>query len=153
MMRPSLVALSLLLAVGAAFAGDEPPAAPTPEPTAAAPRAPLRLDLGDLTTLQEGQGHAEFDLGLRREMWNDRMTRLAYAISREQAAQMRGAPIPRSATDMLIVMPGPDLAQVLAGPFASDWRDLTPQERMGRMGESVVYWSLAIAILSSVHRP
>lgn len=152
-MRLSLAALGLLLAAGTALAGEEPPAAPAPEPTAAGPRAPLRLDLGDLTTLQEGQGHAEFDLGLRREMWNDRMTRLAYAISREQAAQMRGAPMPRSATDMLIVMPGPGLGQVLAGPFASDWRDLTPQERFGRMGESVVYWSLAIAILSSMHRP
>ena len=39
---------------------------------------------------------------------------------------------------------------VLSGPFASDWNDLTPQEKIGRINEGVVYWGLIIGILSSI---
>jgi hypothetical protein len=147
------IAIGCLLLVAAPVLADPPPANPTPGPTPAPPAAPFRLTLGDLARPQAGQGHAEFDLGLRQEIWSDRMVRLAYTMSREQASLMRGGPVPPSAADMFIAMPGVGLGSVLAGPFASDWRDLTPEERFGRMTESVVYWSLAVAILSSIHRP
>jgi hypothetical protein len=152
-MRASLVTLGFLLVVAAPVIAEVPPPTPAPEGPIAAPTSAPRLDLGDLSALQEGRGHAEFDLGLRREIWNDPMTRLAYGISREQASQMRGGAVPPSATDMLVVMPGPDLRQVLAGPYASDWHDLTTQEKIGRIGEGAVYWGLVIGILSSIHRP
>ena len=81
------------------------------------------------------------------------MVRLAYWISREEASQMRGGPVPLTATNLLITMPGADPRLVLAGPFAPDWRDLTTQEKIGRISEGAVYWGLIVGILSSFHRP
>ena len=91
--------------------------------------------------------------GPRRAMWDDPMTRLAFGMVREQASQMRWGPLPLTATGRLVPMPGAYPRLVLSGPFASDWNDLTPQEKIGRISEGVVYWGLIIGILSSFHRP
>jgi hypothetical protein len=152
-MRASLAALALLALATTALASDEPPAAPTPDTSPPPPPQALKLHLNEIVDLRQERGHAEFDLGLRQEFWKDPMVRLAYGISREQASQMRGGPVPLTATNLLITMPSADLRRVLAGPFARDWSDLTTEEKIGRITESAVYWSLAIAILSSLHRP
>ncbi|HVN32464.1 MAG TPA: hypothetical protein VMT45_10810 [Thermoanaerobaculaceae bacterium] len=151
-MRAFLVTLGFLLVALASAVAEEPPG-PTPPAPAAAAAARFKLDLANLLALPEEGGHAEFNLGLRRESWNDPMVRLAYALGREQASQMRFDVMPWTANDWLLAMPGPGLGQVLAGPFASDWHDLTPQEKIGRISEGVVYWGLFIGILSSIHRP
>src|SRR3990170_8050595 len=152
-MRGGFATLGLLLLATAALGGDEPPVVPTPDTSPPPATRPLKLDLNELVELQQERGHAEFDLGLRRATWKDPMVRLAFGISREQASQMRWGPVPLTATNRLITMPGADLRLVLAGPFASDWHDLTPQEKIGRISEGVVYWGLIIGILSSLHRP
>jgi hypothetical protein len=147
---PALVA-ALLLAT-AASAQQTPPAAPA-SPAAQRPKT-LKLSLKDLVELQDERGHAEFDLGMRRELWQDPMVRLAVGLSREQAAAARGglvgAPGPWSATSLLVPMPGADPRLVLAGPFASDWHDLTPQEKVGRVAEQAVYLGLIVGILSNL---
>ena len=152
-MRGGFATLGLLLLAAIAPAAEEPPVVPTPDTSPPPATRPLKLDLNELVELQQERGHAEFDLGLRRATWKDPMVRLAFGISREQASQMRWGPVPLTATNRLITMPGADLRLVLAGPFASDWHDLTPQEKIGRISEGVVYWGLIIGILSSLHRP
>jgi hypothetical protein len=146
--RSALVTVGLVLLLGAVAGAQEPPAAPTPSPTPPPPL--LKLSREDLLGAQQETGHAEFNLGLRREMWRDPMVRLAYGMGREQASQMRGGPVPLTATDML--MPGPnfDFRLVLAGPFASDWNDLTTQERIGRVAESAVYWGLIVGLARAI---
>jgi hypothetical protein len=151
-MRASLAILALLVLSTAALASDEPPAAPTPETSPPPPPQVLKLDLNEIVDLRQERGHAEFDLGLRREVWRDPMVRLAFFVTREEASQMRGGPVPLTATNSLINMPSADLRLVLAGPFAPDWRDLTTQEKIGRISEGVVYWGLVVGILSSLHR-
>ena len=151
-MRTGLATLGLLLLAIAALGVDEPQAVPAPGPSPAPPPRTLKLNLRDLLEVQEGQGHAEFDLGLQREMWKDPMVRLAFFMSREEASQMRGGPVPLTTTNSLVTMPSADLRLVLAGPFAPDWRDLTTQEKIGRISEGVVYWGLIVGILSSLHR-
>jgi hypothetical protein len=151
--RAGFATLGLLLLAAAAPAADEAAAVRTPDATPPAVVLPLKLNLKDLVELREERGHAEFDLGLRRTMWDDPMTRLAFGMAREQASQMRWGPLPLTATGRLVPMPGADPRLVLSGPFASDWRDLTPQEKIGRISEGVVYWGLIIGILSSIYRP
>jgi len=151
--RAGYATLGLLLLAAAAPAADEPAAVRTPEATPPAATRPLKLNLKELVELREERGHAEFDLGLRRTMWDDPMIRLAFGMTREQASQMRWGSMPLTATGRLIPMPGADPRLVLSGPFASDWNDLTPQEKIGRISEGVVYWGLIIGILSSFHRP
>jgi hypothetical protein len=152
-MRGGFATLGLLVLAAAALGADEPPVVPPPDTSPPPATRPLKLDLNELVELQEERGHAEFDLGFRRAIWKDPMVRLAFGISREQASQMRWGPVPLTATNRLITMPGADLRLVLSGPFASDWHDLTPQEKIGRISEGVVYWGLIIGILSSLHRP
>jgi hypothetical protein len=36
---------------------------------------------------------------------------------------------------------------VLAGPFASDWKDLSTQEKFGRIAETAVYYGIIVEIL------
>jgi len=153
MVRAGFVTLGLLLLAAAVPAADEPAAVPAPEATPPTATRPLKLNLKELVELRGERGHAEFDLGLRRTMWDDPMIRLAFGMAREQGSQMRGGPLPLTATGRLIPMPGADLRLVLSGPFASDWHDLTPQEKIGRIGEGAVYWGLIIGILSTIHRP
>ena len=152
-MRAGFATLGLVLLAAAAPATDEPTAVRPPEATPPPVMLPFKLNLKDLVELREERGHAEFDLGFRRAMWDDPMTRLAFGMAREQASQMRWGPLPLTATGRLIPMPGSDLKLVLSGPFASDWNDLTPQEKIGRISEGVVYWGLIIGILSSIYRP
>jgi hypothetical protein len=151
-MRAAFVTLGFLLVALVPAVAEEPPA-PTPQAPAAGAPTPFKLDLANLLALPDEEGHAEFNLGLRREFWNDPMVRLAYDLRREQASQMRFDVMPWTANDWLLAMPGPDLGQVLAGPFASDWHELTPQEKIGRISEGVVYWGLFVGILSSIRRP
>jgi hypothetical protein len=145
--------MGVLLFAAAASAADEPAAVSAPEITPPTATQPLKLNLKELIELREERGHAEFDLGFRRATWDDPMARLAFGMAREQASQMRWGPLPLNATSRLIPMPAADLKLVLSGPFASDWRELTPQEKIGRVGEGVVYWGLIIGILSSIYRP
>ena len=77
------------------------------------------------------------------------MVRLAYWSNREQASQMRGGPFPLSANALLMPVPAADLRLAFVGPFAPDWRDLTTQEKIGRIGEGVVFWGLIVGFLSS----
>jgi hypothetical protein len=151
--RSVFATLGVLLFAAAATAADEPAAVGTPEATPPAATRPFKLNLNELVELREERGHAEFDLGFRRATWDDPMTRLAFGVAREQASQMRWGSLPLNATSRLIPMPATDLRLVLSGPFGSDWSDLTPQEKIGRVGEGVVYWGLIIGILSSLHRP
>lgn len=151
--RAGFATVSLLLLAAAAPAADGPAAVRTPETSPPAATRPFKLNLKELVELREERGHAEFDLGLRRAMWDDPMIRLAFGMAREQASQMRWGPLPLTATSRLIPMPGADLRLVLSGPFASDWHELTPQEKIGRIGEGVVYWGLIFGILSAIHRP
>lgn len=152
-MRAALVVLGLLLAVVAVGAEPEQPApAPTP------PAQTLKLNLDGLLDFQQERGHAEFDLGLRREIWSDPMVRLAMGLAREEAAATRGGLVgadrgPWTATSLLMNMPGADPRLILSGPFARDWHELTTQEKIGRISEGVVYWGLIIGIVSSLHRP
>jgi hypothetical protein len=146
--RKVLITVGVLLLVGAAAGAQEPAATPTPAPTP--PPRTLKLNLADLIGAGQERGHAEFDLGLRREMWRDPMVRLAFAVSREQASQMRGGPVPLMATNLFLPAPNVDFRLVLSGPFAPDWNDLTPQERVGRIAESAVYWGLLVALARAV---
>ncbi len=149
-MRTGFAILGLLLVAIVALGADEPQAVPAPEASPAPPPRTLKLNLRDLLEVQQEQGHAEFNLGLRREIWSDPMVRLTYWISREQASQMRGGPMPLTANGFLMAFPTADPRLVLAGPFAPDWRDLTTQEKIGRISEGVVFWGLIVGIFSSL---
>ncbi|MDD5563529.1 MAG: hypothetical protein PHQ91_07425 [Thermoanaerobaculaceae bacterium] len=156
-MRTTFALLASLL-IATASAAAEPPA-PTPaadpsSPGRAATR-PLSLDLDKYFDLHRERGHAEFDASLRRAWWNDPMVRLSYGVAREEAAARRGGlvgyPAPFSASAMMSLPPGPDLRLVLAGPFASDWHDLSAQEKVGRIAESAAYYGLIYGILRALH--
>jgi hypothetical protein len=153
--RVALATLGMLLGCAVMVSAEEPQAQPTPGTPQAPPARALKLNLNDLLELQQERGHAEFDTALRRELWKDPMIRLAIGVSREQAAAARGGlvgyPGPWSAANLLVTMPGADPRLVLAGPFASDWRDLTTGEKIGRTAEGVVYLGLIVGILSSLH--
>ena len=147
-MRPFTIFLASFLA--AAIGAADPPPAPTPAPSGVVNR-PLTLNLNELIDLRPDQGHAEFNSTARRDLWNDPMARLAVAIGREEAAARTGRgiafPAPMSAANLLITAPGADPRLVLSGPWASDWADLTPQERIGRIAEGAVYAGLLVGIL------
>ena len=156
-MRTRFALLASLL-IAAASAAAQPPA-PTPaadpsSPGLAATR-PLSLDLDKYFDLHRERGHAEFDASLRRAWWNDPMVRLSYGVAREEAAARRGGlvgyPAPFSASAMMSLPPGPNLRLVLAGPFASDWHDLSTQEKVGRIAESAAYYGLIYGILRALH--
>ena len=140
--RIALITVGALVLLGVAAAAEEPAATPTPTP---APQ-PFSLKLSDLIEAGQERGHAEFDLGVRREMWHDPMVRLAYAVGREEASQVRWGSPPLTATRLLLPSPAMDFRLVLAGPFASDWHELTPQEKIGRVAESAVYWGLIVGL-------
>jgi len=151
--RHALAIVALTFA--ATPAGAQEPAAPLPSPTSApAPARRMTLSLKDLIEFQQERGHAEFDLGMRRELWADPMVRLSIGMARQQEAATRGglvgAPGPWTATSLLVKTPGVDPRLVLAGPFASDWHELTPQEKVGRVAEQAVYLGLIVGILSSL---
>jgi hypothetical protein len=153
--RLAVATLGLVLGCVAIVNAQEPQVQPTPGTADAPPERTLKLNLNDLLELQQERGHAEFDTALRRELWKDPMIRLAIGISREQAATARGGLVgyrgPWSAANLLVTMPGVEPRLVLAGPFASDWRDLTTGEKIGRATEGVVYLGLIAGILSSLH--
>ncbi len=149
-MRTGFATLGLLLLAVAALGADKPQAAPAPDPSPAPPPRTLKLNLHDLLEVQQPQGHAEFNLGIRGEVWSDPMVRLTYWIGHEQASQMRGGPTSLAANGFLMAFPTADPRLVLAGPFARDWSDLTTQEKIGRVGESAVFWGLIVGILSSL---
>ena len=155
-MRLAFALLASLLVAGAAAAAD--PAAPAPVPSSRPEQPatrPLTLDLDKLFDLHGEQGHAEFNSTLRRVWWSDPMVRLSYGVAREEAAARRGGlvgyPAPFSASAMMSRPPGPDLRLVLAGPFASDWHDLSGQEKVGRIAEGAVYYGLIYGILRALH--
>ncbi len=156
-MRTAFALLASLLVAGATAAADPPVPAPSPTPSPPEQRAtrPLALDLDRLFDLQRERGHAEFDTSVRQVWWNDPMVRLSYGVAREEAAARRGGlvgyPAPFSATAMISRPPGPDLRLVLAGPFASDWHDLSTQEKVGRIAEGAAYYGLIYGILRALH--
>ncbi len=139
--------------VVAAVAAAEPPATPTPAPPAVVNR-PLTLNLDHLLDTIPEHGHAEFNTDARRDLWNDPMARLALAIGREETAARSGRgiafPPQFSAATMLVTAPGADPRLVLSGPWASDWADLTPQEKIGRIAEGAVYYGLIVGILAGL---
>ncbi|HVN76455.1 MAG TPA: hypothetical protein VMT19_09070 [Thermoanaerobaculaceae bacterium] len=151
-MRPLplvLLASFLAAAVGAA----DPPATPTPAPAAVVKR-PLTLNLDHLLDTIPESGHAEFNSEARRDLWNDPMERLAIAVAREEAAARSGRgiafPAPLAASNLLFTVPGPNPRFVLSGPWAADWADLTPQEKIGRIAEGAVYAGLILGILAGL---
>jgi hypothetical protein len=152
MRTPTALATAVVVLLAAAAGGQTLPAAPASSPTP--PPRTLTLNLNDLIGFQQERGHAEFDLGMRRELWRDPMVRLAVGLAREQAAAMRGglvgAPALWTSTGNLVPMPGANPRLVLAGPFASDWNDLTVQEKVGRVAEQAVYLGLIVGILSNL---
>ncbi len=156
-MRTAIALLASLLIAGATAAADPPVPAPSPSPSPPERPAtrPLSLDLGKLLDLQRERGHAEFNASLRQAWWNDPMVRLSFAAAREEAAVRRGGlvgyPAPFSAATMMSLPPGPDLRLVLAGPFASDWHDLSTQEKFGRIAEGAAYYGLIYGILRALH--
>ncbi len=155
--RYALGIVALLVPLAAApAAGQEAPTAP-PSPTPApAPQKRITLNLNDLIGFQQERGHAEFDRGMRLELYRDPMVRLAIGLAREQAAATRGGLVgaqggPWTATSLLVTIPGADPRLVLAGPFAFDWHELTTQERIGRVAEQGVFLGLLVGILSGLH--
>jgi|NGEPerStandDraft_6_1074524.scaffolds.fasta_scaffold04514_5 hypothetical protein len=156
-MRMAFALLALFTIAGATAAADPPVPAPSPSPSPAERPAtrPLSLDLDKLFDLQRERGHAEFDTSLRQVWWNDPMVRLSFGVAREEAAARRGGlvgyPAPFSATAMMSRPPGPDLRLVLTGPFASDWHDLSTQEKFGRIAEGAAYYGLIYGILRALH--
>jgi hypothetical protein len=90
-------------------------------------------------------------LSLRREAWSDPMVRLAFGIGREEAAAGRGGlvgyPVPFAAGGLQAPLPGADLRLVVSGPFAADWHDLSPQEKVARVAETVVSYGIIFEIL------
>jgi hypothetical protein len=90
-------------------------------------------------------------LSLRREAWSDPMVRLAFGIGREEAAAGRGGlvgyPVPFTAGGLQAPLPGADLRLVVSGPFAADWHDLSPQEKVARVAETVVSYGIIFEIL------
>jgi hypothetical protein len=147
---PLLLLGSILTARGAAAADQFATPLPEPTPTAEASERPLSLGLDRVLDPRE-RGHSEFDLSLRREIWSDPMVRLAFGIGREEAAARRGGlvgyPVPFTAGSFQAPLPGADLRLVLSGPFAADWHDLSPQEKVGRVAETVVYYGIIFEIL------
>jgi hypothetical protein len=145
-----VIVSSLLFAATALGQNASSPSA-TPGPD---PNRKLTLNLNDLIEFQQERGHAEFDVGARRELWQDPMVRLAVGLAREQSAETRGGLVgshgPWNATSLLVTMPGADPRLVLAGPFATDWHELTPQEKVGRVAEQAVYLGLIIGILRNL---
>jgi len=149
-MKPAIAFLTCALV--AAVAAADPPPTPTPAPDVA--ERPLTLDLDRVVGFGPERGHAEFDFTPRRDMWNDPMVRLGAAIGREEAAARsgRGISFPPSFSSayLLATAPGADPRLVLKGPWAEDWRDLSTQERIGRIAEGAVYAGLIIGILHSL---
>jgi hypothetical protein len=149
--RTALVIVSSLLFAATAF--GQGPSSPTSTPGPETQRK-LTLNLNDLIEFQQERGHAEFDIGARRELWQDPMVRLAVGLAREQAAGTRGGLVGAhgawNASSLLVTMPGADPRLVLAGPFASDWHELTPQEKVGRVAEQAVYLGLIVGILRNL---
>lgn len=150
--------LKLLLVVtwivAASAVAQNPAPTPTPAPDAA--ERPLSLNLKRIAAGDDRTGHAEFNLDLRREFWNDPMVRLSYALDREQAAARNtgtfGFPTQFGGSPMPLNIPGPDPRLILKGPWAEDWQDLTPGEKVGRTAETVVTYGIIFEILRSLHR-
>jgi hypothetical protein len=155
-MRTTLVLLGSLLAACAAAGAEQPKPTPAPDgpPAAETRKQPFSLDLNRLIN-EQSLGHAEFNPALRREIWGDPMTRLAYGVSREEAAARRGGfvgySVPFSATGVLATYPGADPRLVLSGPFASDWSELSTQEKFGRAAETAVYYGIIFELLRGMH--
>jgi hypothetical protein len=147
---PLVLLGSMLIALGAAGAQQVDPPLPGPTPTARVPERPLSLNL-DRVLSEPGQGHSEFNISLRREAWSDPMVRLGFALGCEEGAARRGGlvgyPVRFTAGGLQVPPPPVDLRLVLSGPFADDWQDLSPQERVVRVTETVVYYGLIFEIL------
>ena len=131
---------------GAAGADGVGRSAVTVPPDATQPKAADLLD----------HGHAEFAASMRRFMWQDPMIRLQYGLDQAAWDAQRGGikmAMPYSIAARVALQPGVDPRLVLSGPFAADWNDLTPQEKIGRIAEDVTYAGLVIGLLSALaHR-
>lgn len=137
----------------AAAAAADPPPTPAPQPEAA--KRPFSLNLDQLVDLDHDRGHSEFNVTMRREMWNDPMVRLAFAVSREEAAARRGGMLgfdaPFTAGSLVMNMPAADFRLVLKGPWAEDWHDLSTGEKIGRVTETAVTYGILLEILRALH--
>jgi hypothetical protein len=142
---------SFLIAGGAARAEQVDPPLPEPTPTAEASERQFSLNLDRIL---DQRGHSEFDLSLRREIWSDPVVRLGFGLDREESALRRGGlvgyPAPFTAGSLWVPRPGVDPRLVLAGPFAADWHDLSPQEKIGRVAETVVYYGIIFEIVRAL---
>jgi len=149
----------LLMVLGTTFASAQLPA-PSPQPTSqtTSPTAPhersITLNLNQLIDLNEERGHAEFDPAWRREAWKDPMVRLEWGVAREQWAMRRGfiggSGIPWGVSSYMRFQPGVDPRLILKGPWAADWHELTPEEKIGRLVETGVYAGLIIGLLHAL---
>jgi hypothetical protein len=149
----TLTALLAALCIAVA-AGAQP--APTPTPAPEAVTRPLSLNLARIAAGDDRTGHAEFNLSLRREFWNDPMVRLDFALNREQAAARRGGMFgfgtQFTAGTLPLRLPGVDSRLILKGPWAEDWHDLTTGEKIGRATETVVTYGILFELLRALHK-
>ncbi len=147
---------AMLLAPAIALAqAPVPPAQATPQPSApATQQRSVTMNLNQLIDFNEERGHAEFDPAWRREAWKDPMSHLEWAAAREQWAMQRGfiggSGVPWGVSSYLKLQPGVDPRLVLKGPWAADWHELTPEEKIGRLAETGVYAGLIIGLLHAL---
>ncbi|MFI5143533.1 MAG: hypothetical protein ACHQQS_13570 [Thermoanaerobaculales bacterium] len=145
------------LVLAATLAWAQVPAPPPDTPGPATPTAPQRtvtMNLDQLIDFNQERGHAEFDPAWRREAWKDPMVRLEWGIAREQWTMQRGfvggSGIPWGVSSYMRFQSGVDPRLVLRGPWAADWHELTPQEKIGRIVETGVYAGLIIGLLHAL---
>jgi len=146
---------AMLLAPALAWAqAPAPPAPVAPQPAAPEQQRSITLNLNQLIDFKEERGHAEFDPAWRREAWKDPMSHLEWAVAREQWAMQRGfiggSGVPWGVSSYLRFQPGVDPRLVLKGPWAQDWHELTPEEKIGRLAETGVYAGLIIGLLRAL---
>jgi hypothetical protein len=131
-----------------------PSTAPQAAPTASGERT-LTLNLDQLLDLNIERGHAEFDSAMRREAWKNPMVRLEWGLQREQWAMRRGfiggSGIPWGVSTSIAFQPGVNPKLVMKGPWAEDWHELTPEEKIGRLLETGAYAGLIIGLLHALH--
>ncbi|HUK13029.1 MAG TPA: hypothetical protein VLW17_06975 [Thermoanaerobaculaceae bacterium] len=152
----------ILLAVATTSVAAQIEPAPTParaaqaSPAVAPETRTIKLDLDQLIDIDAAFGHAEFNPSARREMWKDPMVRLEYGLAREQwAAQWGGMPNswpPATIGASILLRPPAGPRLIFPVSWASDWEQLTPQEKIGRLTEDALYAGIYAGIIAGILR-